>query len=67
MKPGPDADLAYLSHMVECINCIFGYFEGGESSFKQSHLIQGAVIFNLQTMGKSSQRLRKLCITPRHV
>lgn len=57
MKPGSDADLVYLSHMIECINRVFEYCEGGESSFRQSHLIQDAVIRNLQTMEESSQRL----------
>ena len=57
MKPGPDADLVYLSHMIECINRVFEYCEGGESSFRNSHLIQDAVIRNLQTMAESSQRL----------
>ena len=57
MQPSPDADLVYLSHMIECINRVFEYCEGGESSFRQSHLIQDAVIRNLQTMAESSQRL----------
>jgi uncharacterized protein with HEPN domain len=57
MKPGPDADVVYLSHMIECINRVFEYCEGGESSFKQSRLIQDAVIRNLQTMAESSQRV----------
>ena len=53
MKPGPDADLVYLTHMVECISRVFEYCEGGESSFRQSHLIQDAVIRNLQTMPRN--------------
>jgi uncharacterized protein with HEPN domain len=57
MKPGPNADLVYLSHMIECINRVFEYCEGGESSCRQSHLIQDAVIRNLQTMAESSQRV----------
>ena len=57
MQPSPDADLVYLSHMIECISRVFEYCEGGESSFRQSHLIQDAVIRNLQTMAESSQRL----------
>ena len=57
MKPGPDADLVYLSHMIECINRVVEYCEGGESSFRQSRLIQDAVIRNLQTMAESSQRM----------
>jgi uncharacterized protein with HEPN domain len=47
MKPGPDADVVYLSHMIECINRVFEYCEGGESSFRQSRLIQDAVIRKL--------------------
>ena len=57
MKRGPDADLVYLSHMIECINRVLEYCEGGELSFRQSHLLQDAVIRNLQTMAESSQRL----------
>ena len=57
MKLGADADLVYLSHMSDCINRVFEYCEGGESSFRQSHLIQDAVIRNLQMMAESSQRL----------
>ena len=57
MQPGPDAELVYLSHMIECINRVFEYCEGGESSFRQSHLSQDAVIRNLQKMAESSQRL----------
>ena len=57
MKSGPDADLVYLSHMIECIHRVFEYCEGGETSFRQSRLIQDAVIRNLQTMAESSQRV----------
>ena len=63
MKPGPDADLVYLTHMIECINRVFDYCEGGESSFRQSHLIQDAVIRNLQTMAESGQRLSEFTKT----
>lgn len=57
MKPSLDADLVYIAHMIECINRVFEYCGGGESSFRQSHLIQDAVMRNLQTMAESSQRL----------
>lgn len=57
MKPGHDADQVYLSHMIECIDRVFKYCEGGESTFKNSQLIQDAVVRNLQTMAESSQRL----------
>ncbi len=57
MKPSLDADLVYVAHMTECIDRVLKYCEGGESSFRQSDLIQDAVIRNLQTMAESSQRL----------
>ena len=57
MKPAPEADTVYLAHMIECIGRVFTYCESGESSFRQSRLIQDAVIRNLQTMAESSQRL----------
>lgn len=57
MKPSPDADLVYVAHMIDCIDRVLNYCEGGESSFRQSHLIQDGVIRNLQTMAESSQRL----------
>ena len=57
MQSGPDADRVYLSHMRECIDRVFEYCAGGESSFRQSRLIQDAVIRNLQTLAESSQRL----------
>ena len=57
MKPSPEADLVYLSHMIECIDRVFEYCGGDEGRFRQSRLIQDAVIRNLQTMAESSQRL----------
>ena len=57
MKPSREADLVYVVHMLECIERVLEYCEGGEASFRQSRLIQDAVIRNLQTMAESSQRL----------
>jgi uncharacterized protein with HEPN domain len=57
MKMGVQGDRVYLSHMLECIARVLEYCEGGEAAFKQSRLIQDAVIRNLQTMAESSQRL----------
>ena len=57
MKMGVQADHVYINHMLECIARVFEYCEGGEAIFKQSRLIQDAVIRNLQTMAESSQRL----------
>ena len=57
MKMGAPADQVYLNHMLECINRVFEYSEGGEATFKRSRLIQDAVVRNLQIMAESSQRL----------
>lgn len=57
MKSGVDADRVYIAHMLECIDRVLTYTETGEASFRQSHLIQDAVIRNLQVMAESSQRL----------
>ncbi len=57
MKPSREADLVYVVHMLECIDRVLDYCAGGEASFRQSRLIQDAVIRNLQTMAESSQRL----------
>jgi len=57
MKPGPDADSIYLTHMLECISRITEYVGGDESLFRSSRLVQDAVVRNLQTLAESSQRL----------
>lgn len=57
MKAGPQADKVYLMHMLECIERVQAYCGEGERSFRESRLIQDAVIRNLQTMAESSQRL----------
>lgn len=57
MKQDPQADQIYVDHMLQCISRVFEYTNGDEALFKQSRLIQDAVIRNLQTMAESSQRL----------
>lgn len=57
MRAGPHADRVYLQHMLDCIERVEQYCHDGEASFRQSTLIQDAVIRNLQTMAESSQRL----------
>ncbi len=49
MKPGPQADALYLRHMLECIARIDEYAAGDHARFKNSRLIQDAVVRNLQT------------------
>jgi len=57
MKSGAEADKLYIAHMLECIERVLSYTKDGEGTFRQSHLIQDAVIRNLQVMAESSQRL----------
>lgn len=57
MKPSPEADKVYLAHMLECSGRIDEYVGGDEARFRASRLIQDAVVRNLQTLAKSSQRL----------
>jgi len=49
-------DSIYIEHMLECILRINQYVENKEQ-FYQSHLVQDAVVRNLQVMAESSQRL----------
>ena len=49
-------DRVYILHMQDCIDRIDEYIESKEH-FYQSHLIQDAVVRNLQVMAESSQRL----------
>ncbi|MHB1241272.1 MAG: HepT-like ribonuclease domain-containing protein [Gammaproteobacteria bacterium] len=50
-------DRLYLIHIGECIDRIEQYTAGGEADYKNSTLIQDAVIRNLQTLAESSQRV----------
>lgn len=49
-------DDIYIEHMLDCILRIYEYVETKED-FYQSHMVQDAVIRNLQVMAESSQRL----------
>lgn len=57
MKPGPESDRVLLTHMRDCLNRIHEYTAQERARFDDSHLIQDAVIRNLQTLTESSQRL----------
>ena len=43
--------------MLECIERVFEYCDGSQDKFRNSRLIQDAVIRNLQTMAESAGRL----------
>lgn len=49
-------NLVYIEHMIDCILRIDEYVNSKED-FYHSHLIQDAVVRNLQIMSESSQRL----------
>ena len=50
-------DTIYLVHIRECIERIEGYIKGGHQEFTTSHMVQDAVLRNLQVMAESCQHL----------
>ena len=50
-------DRVYLHHILRCISRIEEYVAGSPEAFLFSHLVQDAVLRNLQTMAESTQRL----------
>jgi uncharacterized protein with HEPN domain len=50
-------DRLYLDHVLDCIRRINRYCGGGEQTFRESELIQDAVLRNLQTLAESTQRI----------
>ena len=57
MKSGGEADRILLDHVRECIERIEEYTDRERSVFFDSHLVQDAVVRNLQTLSESTQRL----------
>ncbi len=57
MKPSPGSDHELIDHMLECIARIREYTGNERATFFDSHLVQDAVLRNLQTLAESSQRL----------
>lgn len=50
-------DRVYLGHILRCISRIEEYVSVSSEAFSSSHLVQDAVLRNLQTMAESTQRL----------
>jgi len=50
-------DRKYLLHIIECIQRIEEDVSGGRSAFDASHMIQDAVLRNLQVIAESTKRL----------
>ena len=57
MKASSEADRVLLDHIRECIERIQKYTGRERSVFFESHLVQDAVVRNLQTLAESTQRL----------
>ena len=57
MKASGETDRVLLDHIRECIERIQKYTSGERSVFFESHLVQDAVVRNLQTLAESTQRL----------
>ena len=50
-------DIVYLRHVSECIRRIEEDVAGGRDAFLGSHMVQDAVLRNLQTLAEATQRL----------
>jgi uncharacterized protein with HEPN domain len=50
-------DAVYLRHIWECIRRIEEDVAGGREEFFTSHMVQDAVLRNLQTLAEATQRL----------
>lgn len=50
-------DRVYLRHVLRCISRIDEYISSSPGALASSHLVQDAVLRNLQTMAESTQRL----------
>ena len=50
-------DIVYLVHILECIRRIEEDVAEGQERFLASHMIQDAVLRNLQTLGESAKRI----------
>lgn len=50
-------DQVYLKYILQCINKIEEYSQGGKKEFVNNSLIQDAIIRRLQTLAESTQRL----------
>ena len=57
MNPSGAADRVLLAHIRECIGRIEEYTGRERTIFFESHLVQDAVVRNLQTLAESTQRL----------
>ncbi len=59
MIPGTDSDRILLAHILKCMDRIRNYTYGQRETFYNSHMVQDAVVRNLQILAESTQRLSK--------
>ncbi len=52
-------DEVYLKHILDAINRIIAYTEGGRDSFLNNTMIQDAVIRNLEVIGEATKAFSK--------
>ncbi|MEO7142306.1 MAG: DUF86 domain-containing protein [Bryobacteraceae bacterium] len=50
-------DRKYLAYILECIDRIEVDSSGGREDYDTSHMVQDAILRNLQTMAESTKRL----------
>lgn len=50
-------DYVYLEYILECIDKIKQYAQGGQDRFFADSMVQDAIIRRLQTLAESTQRL----------
>ena len=50
-------DQNYLKYIIQCINLIEIYSQGGKEEFLNNLMVQDAILRRLQTLAESTQRL----------
>jgi uncharacterized protein with HEPN domain len=50
-------DLVYLKYILDCVNIIEVYSQGGKQNFLDNSMVQDAILRRLQTLAESTQRL----------
>lgn len=57
MTAGTEFDGVLLEHVGRCIERIREYTNGSRTTFFDSHMVQDAVVRNLQTLAEATQRI----------
>ncbi len=50
-------DRVYIEYILQCIELIKAYCEGGKEEFLNNQMVQDAILRRLQTLAESTQRL----------